>query len=388
MEITRNIEPLLAEYLTIFPVVGIIGPRQVGKTTLAKALVKNQPIHYLDLESAADRQKLSDPVLYLQNHQDKLIILDEIQQMPQLMAELRGIIDTDRRVGRFIILGSASPTLIKKSADSLAGRIGYIELPSFTLEEVGQENETKLWHRGGFPLAYLAGSDRGSMIWRKNFIRTYIEKDLALLGLSAEPQTIERFWRMLASVHGNLWNSESIGRSMGLTHPTINKYLDLMEGAFLVRRLQPYFVNIPKRLVKSPKIYLRDSGILHAFKDIIQEKDLLDDPQVGASWEGFVIEQIIEEMQHTLIDAKPYFYRTQQGAECDLIIEHNNQVKAAIEIKFSSAPQISKGFRITMVDTNAQKGFIIAKTNETYKVEANITVTSLSKFLIDFLPKL
>jgi uncharacterized protein len=386
MEVIRKMEPLLAEYLTIFPVVGIIGPRQVGKTTLAKALVKNQSIHYLDLESAADRQKLSDPVLYLQNHQDKLIILDEIQQMPQLMAELRGIIDADRRVGRFIILGSASPTLIKKSADSLAGRIGYIELPSFTLDEVGNENESKLWHRGGFPLSFLAGSDRGSMIWRKNFIKTYIEKDLALLGLSAEPQTIERFWRMLASIHGNLWNAESIGRSMGLTHPTINRYLDLMEGAFLVRRLQPYFVNISKRLVKSPKIYLRDSGILHAFKDIIHEKDLLDDPQVGASWEGFVIEQIIETMQNVLIDGQAYFYRTQQGAECDLIIEHNGKVKAAIEIKMSSAPQISKGFRITMTDTKAQQGFIIAKTNETYKVEENITITSLSTFLQDILP--
>jgi hypothetical protein len=388
MDIIRNIEPLLAEYLTIFPVVGIIGPRQVGKTTLAKNLAKNQPVHYLDLESAADRQKLSDPVLYLQNHQDKLIVLDEIQQMPQLMAELRGIIDTDRRVGRFIILGSASPTLIKKSADSLAGRIGYIELPPFTLNEVGYENETKLWHRGGFPLAYLAGSERGSMIWRKNFIRTYIEKDLALLGLSAEPQTIERFWRMLASVHGNLWNSESIARSMGLTHPTINKYLDLMEGAFLVRRLQPYFINISKRLVKSPKIYLRDSGVLHAFKDIIQEKDLLDDPQVGASWEGFVIEQIIETMQNVLINGNAYFYRTQQGAECDLIIEHSGKVKAVIEIKMSSAPQISRGFRITMADTNAQQGFVIAKTNENYKVDEKITVCSLAAFLNDFLPNL
>lgn len=388
MDIQRNIGLLLAEYLTIFPVVGIIGPRQIGKTTLAKSLAKNQPIHYLDLESAADRQKLSDPVLYLQNHQDKLIILDEIQQMPQLMAELRGIIDADRRAGRFIILGSASPTLIKKSADSLAGRIGYIELPSFTLDEVGNENETKLWHRGGFPLAYLAGSERASMIWRKNFIKTYIEKDLALLGLNAEPQTIERFWRMLASVHGNLWNSESIGRSMGLTHPTINRYLDLMEGAFLVRRLQPYFVNISKRLVKSPKIYLRDSGILHAFKDIMQVNDLMDDPQVGASWEGFVIEQIIETMQNVLMDGKVYFYRTQQGAECDLIIEHNGKVKAAIEIKISSAPQISKGFRITMADTNAQQGFVIAKINETYKIEENITITSLSTFLQDFLPKL
>lgn len=388
MDIIRNIEPLLAEYLTIFPVVGIVGPRQVGKTTLAKSLAKNQSIHYLDLESAADRQKLSDPVLYLQNHQDKLIILDEIQQMPQLMAELRGIIDADRRVGRFIILGSASPTLIKKSADSLAGRIGYIELPSFTLNEVGNENETKLWHRGGFPLSYLAGSERGSMIWRKNFIKTYIEKDLALLGLTAEPQTIERFWRMLASVHGNLWNSESIGRSMGLTHPTISRYLDLMEGAFLVRRLQPYFINISKRLVKSPKIYLRDSGILHAFKDIVHEKDLLDNPQVGASWEGFVIEQIIETMQNVLMDGQAYFYRTQQGTECDLIIEHQGKVKAAIEIKISSAPQISKGFRITMADTNAQQGFVIAKTSETYKVEENITVTSLNTFLQDILPQL
>lgn len=388
MEITRDIEPLLVEYLTIFPVVGIIGPRQVGKTTIAKNLATHQAIHYLDLESAADRQKLSDPVLYLQNHQDKLIVLDEIQQMPQLMAELRGIIDADRRVGRFIILGSASPTLIRKSADSLAGRIGYIELPSFSLHEVGNENETKLWHRGGFPLAYLAGSERGSMIWRKNFIKTYIEKDLALLGLSAEPQTIERFWRMLASVHGNLWNSENMGRSMGLTHPTISRYLDLMEGAFLVRRLQPYYVNIPKRLVKSPKIYLRDSGILHAFKDIIQEKDLFDDPQVGASWEGFVIEQIIVEMQNILIDAQAYFYRTHQGAECDMILEHNNQVFAAIEIKFSSAPQISKGFRIAMNDTKAHHGFVIAKTSETYKIEENITVTSLSSFLKDFLPKL
>ncbi|AFK05746.1 AAA ATPase (plasmid) [Emticicia oligotrophica DSM 17448] len=388
MDIIRNIAPLLNEYLTIFPVVGIIGPRQVGKTTLAKSLAKLQPVLYLDLESSVDRQKLANPELYLQNHQNKLIILDEIQQMPQLMAELRGIIDNDRRVGRFIILGSASPALIKKSADSLAGRIGYIELSPFTVNEVNTENETKLWHRGGFPLSYLASTERGSMIWRKNFIRTYIEKDLALLGLSAEPQTIERFWRMLASVHGNLWNSESIGRSMGLTHPTINRYLDLMEGAFLVRRLKPYFVNIPKRLVKSPKIYLRDSGIFHAFKDIMTQDDLLDDPQVGASWEGFVIEQIIETMQNVLMNGQAYFYRTQQGAECDLIIEHNGKVKAAIEIKFSSAPQIGKGFRITMEDTNAQQGFVIAKTNETYKIEKNITVTSLNRFLLDFLPNL
>jgi hypothetical protein len=226
------------------------------------------------------------------------------------------------------------------------------------------------------------------MIWRKNFVKTYIEKDLASLGLSAEPKTIERFWRMLASVHGNLWNAESMGRSMGLTHSTINRYLDVLEGAFLVRRLPPYFVNISKRLVKSPKIYLRDSGILHTFKDIVQAKDLFDDPQVGASWEGFVIEQIIETMQNKLMSGQAYFYRTQQGAECDLLIAHNDTVKAAIEIKMSSAPQISKGFRITMTDTKAQQGFVIAKSNERYKVEENITVLSLNAFLQDVLPVL
>ncbi len=385
MDILRNIEPLLLEYLTIFPVVGILGPRQVGKTTLAKSLAKNRAIHYLDLESASDRQKLSDPVLYLSNYSDKLVILDEIQNMPGLFNELRGIIDADRRVGRFIILGSASPILIKESADSLAGRVGYIELSPISLTEIPFDNEQTLWNRGGFPLSFLGTSDRGSLIWRKNFIKTYVERDLGLLGLSAEPQTIERFWRMLANSHANLWNAESIGRSMGLTHPTVNRYLDFMEGAFLVRRLQPYFVNIPKRLVKSPKIYLRDSGILHAFKEISQEIMLADDPQVGASWEGFVIEQIINVVQDK---AQVFFYRTQQGAECDLILEKNNEILAAIEIKYSSAPQISKGFRISITDTNAKQGFIIAKTNETYKIEDNITVTNLAFFLKEILPNI
>ena len=385
MDILRNSESLLSEYLTIFPVVGILGPRQVGKTTLAKSLAKNRAIHYLDLESASDRQKLFDPVLYLANYGDKLVILDEIQNMPSLFNELRGIIDADRRSGRFLILGSASPILIKKSADSLAGRIGYIELSPIDLTEILPDDEQTLWNRGGFPLSFLATSDRASLIWRKSFIKTYVERDLGLLGLNAEPQTIERFWRMLANSHANLWNAESIGRSMGLTHPTINRYLDFMEGAFLVRRLQPYFVNIPKRLVKSPKIYLRDSGILHAFKEISQEITLADDPQVGASWEGFVIEQIIHVVQDK---AQVFFYRTQQGAECDLMLEKNNEILAAIEIKYSSAPQISKGFRISMADTNAKQGFVIAKTNETYKIEDNITVTYLAFFLKNILPKI
>ncbi len=342
-------------------------------------------MHYLDLESASDRQKLTDPALYLENHADKLVIFDEVQQMPELFAELRGIIDQNRQTGRFILLGSASPTLIRKSADSLAGRIGYIELSPFLLTEVGVEHTRKLWLQGGFPLAYLASSERNSMIWRKNFVKTYVEKDLALLGLSAETRTIERFWRMLASTHANLWNAENISRSMGLTAPTINRYLDFMEGAFLIRRLPPYSTNIAKRLVKSPKIYLKDSGILHVFKDLSNFEQLIDDPQVGASWEGFVIEQIIESVQDR---AQAYFYRTHQGAECDLVLEKNGTIIAAIEVKFSSAPQISKGFRVSLEDTQALQGYVIAQTDESFKIDEKITVTPLSYFLETILPKL
>lgn len=357
----------------------------MGKTTLARSLAQQRPVHYLDLETAADRQKLTDPVLYLEQYTDKLVIFDEIQQMPELFAELRAIIDQDRRVGRFLLLGSASPELVRRSADSLAGRIGYIELTPFLWEEVEANDALKLWNRGGFPIAFLADSERSSLIWRKNFIRTYIEKDLAMLGLSAESRTIERFWRMLASTHANLWNAENIARSMGLTAPTVNRYLDFMEGAFLLRRLMPYSVNVQKRLVKSPKVYLRDSGILHAFKEVASVENLMEDPQVGASWEGFVIEQIIS---HSSEGLQPYFYRTHQGTECDLVLEKNGRIVAAIEIKLSVAPSIEKGFRIAMEDLKAEKAFVIGRVKETYPFQENGWVLSLETFLQQFLPQL
>jgi uncharacterized protein len=385
MEIKRNIESTLLEYLNIFPAVGILGPRQVGKTTLSKSLSKSRQIHYLDLESAADRLKLSNIALYLESYADKIVVFDEVQQMPEIFAELRGIIDSNRKNGRFILLGSASPTMIKKSADSLAGRIGYIELSAFLTNEIEEENENKLWNRGGFPLSYLASSDKASLIWRKNFIRTYVEKDLGLLGFGAETQTIERFWRMLANTNANLWNAENIGRSMGLSATTINRYLDYMEGAFLIRRLQPYSANIAKRLVKSPKIYLRDTGILHAFKEINTFEQLINDPQVGASWEGFVVEQIISSLENK---AQAFFYRTQQGAECDLIIEQNGRVLAAIEIKLSAAPTIRKGFRIAKEDLKAGKGFVIGKVNESYRLDKEITVTNLNDFINNQIKKI
>lgn len=385
MEIKRSIEELVTEYLDIFPVVGILGSRQVGKTSLVKKIQKTRQAQYLDLESSEDRQKLSNPVLYFSNHSEKIIILDEIQLLPELFAELRGIVDQDRRPGRFIILGSASPTLIKKSADSLAGRIGYLEMTPFLLEEIGETHLTRLWNRGGFPLSYLSKSDQASLIWRKNFIRSYVERDLNLLGLNADSKVIERFWRMLASMHGNIWNAENMSRSMGLSSITVNKYLNFVEGAFLVLRLEPYFINTQKRLVKSPKIYLRDSGIVHAFNNISSAQLLLDDPGVGASWEGFVIEQIKMAVKDK---ARLFYYRTQQGAEADLILEKNNKVVAAIEIKLGTAPAISKGFRVVLEDTRAVHAFVIANVKESYQMDTNIQVTSLPFFLTEHLTKL
>lgn len=384
MEITRNIATVFEEYRQVFPAVGVLGPRQVGKTTFVKGLAKDDDVLYLDLERLADREKLNDPAYYFAQYPDKCFILDEVQFMPEIYAELRGIIDADRRPGKFILLGSASPDLIRNSAESLAGRIGYLELTPFMLSEV-DEDVRQLWPRGGFPLAYLAASERASVLWRRNFIQTYIQRDLGLLGLQADPQLMERFWRMLASVHGNVWNAESFARSLGITRPTVNRYLDFMEGAFMVRVLHPWFRNIKKRLVKSPKVYVRDSGLLHTLLGLDNREALINHMQVGASWEGFVIEQIINALHENI---HPWFYRTQQGAECDLLLEKNGSIVAAIEVKYSSVAKVSKGFRISMEDTRAAKGYIIAHVADAYAVEKNIQVTDLVTFIKNEVPKL
>jgi uncharacterized protein len=384
MELNRNISIAFKEYLELFPAVGLLGPRQVGKTTFVKNFAIKESSIYLDLESAADREKLRDPSFYFAQQQDKRIILDEVQFMPGLFSELRGIIDSSRKPGRFILLGSASPELIRNSSDSLAGRIGYLQLTPFLLPELADDYK-KHWLRGGFPLSYLATSNKASMTWRRNFIQAYIQRDLGLLGLNANPQFIERFWYMLASFHGNIWNAENFARSLGITRPTINRYLDFMEGAFMVRVLQPWFRNGKKRLVKSPKIYIRDSGILHAFSGLEDYNALINHIQVGASWEGYVVEQIANTLKEGV---KPFFYRTQQGAECDLLLEKGGMVKAAIEIKYSVIARISKGFRIAMEDTGAEKGYLLAMTDEVYQAEKNITVCSLHYFLEHVIDKL
>lgn len=383
-KIIRQINTLFQEYLDLFPVTGIVGPRQVGKTTLTKEMANNQEFLYLDMERQADRAKLSqDAAYFLAQFKNQCVIIDEIQFMPELFNELRGIVDNDRRPGRFIILGSASPDLIRGSSETLAGRIGYLELSPFNLNEV--EDLKKLWVRGGFPDSYLAPSDKSSKLWRRNFIQTYIQRDLGLLGLNTDIKLMERFWHLLASTQGALLNAQQFGRAIDVDRKTITHYINFLEGAFIIRILQPWYKNLKKRLVKSPKVYIRDTGILHSLLGLDSYESILNHIIVGNSWEGFVIEQIINSYEE---ERQFWFYRTHQGAECDLLIEKNGEVLAAIEIKFGTSPSVSKGFHISMEDTGAKQGFIIGNGEETYKIEEKITVTNLNHFVKEFIPML
>jgi predicted AAA+ superfamily ATPase len=383
MEIKRKISLEFEEYLQLFPATGIIGPRQVGKTTLARQMAGSADFLYLDLESPTDRDKLEDPIYFLSQFSERCVILDEIQFMPKLFGALRGIIDANRRPGRFIILGSASPHIIRNSADTLAGRIGYLELTPFTLMEA--VNEQQLWLRGGFPLSYLAVSDRASSTWRRNFVQTYIQRDLGLLGLNTDMVVMDRFWRMLATAQGNQLNAENFARSLDVSRPTIMRYLDFLEGAFMLRVLRPWFQNLNKRQVKSPKIYIRDSGLLHSLLGLNDHASLINHVQVGASWEGFIVEQIMNSADKEL---QPWYYRTQHGAECDLLLERNGKIVAAVEIKLGANPKASKGFYISMEDTGARQGYIIGTGNEVFKTKDNITVCNLTTFIKEILPAL
>jgi hypothetical protein len=374
----RQILLLFQEYLSIFPAVGLLGPRQVGKTTLVKNLKLDRESIYIDLEKASDRAKMGDAELFLKENSDRAVILDEIQLMPELFSALRSLIDEQREPGRFILLGSASPDLIRKSADSLAGRIGYLELPPFYLGEVDKNELGKLWIRGGFPLSFLAKSERESQLWRQNFIKTYLERDLAQIGLSTDPRLVERFWMMLANAQGGIWNGESFARALGITRPTVNRFLEYLEGSFMVRVLIPFHQNIKKRLVKSPKVFIRDSGLLHSLTGVDSMDSLRNQVLIGASWEGFVIEQITATFGK---EYEYYFYRTHQGAECDLLLVKNGMVKAAIEIKNTLSPKLTKGLQISMEDTRAEEGFVICRIEESYPLSDKVRAVGLREFL-------
>jgi len=371
----------LIELIDNFPAVAIIGPRQVGKTTLARLVADGRPSIYLDFESAADRAKLSDPEYYLRQHSDKLIILDEIHKVPELFSSLRGIIDENRRKGRrsgqFLILGSAAIDLLQQSGESLAGRITYMELFPLSLSETDKGDLERLWLRGGYPDSFLSKNDRLSNVWRASFIRTYLERDIPEFGPRIPAERLRRFWTMLAHVHGGLLNSANLSRSLTVDRKTITNYLDLLSDLLLVRRLQPWHQNVGKRLVKSPKVYIRDSGILHSLLHIPDFENLLGNPKLGDSWEGFVIENILANVPP---ETESYFYRTAAGAEIDLVLCFANQ-RWAIEIKRTTAPKLTKGFHLACTDIKPTKKWVVYGGTETYPMKDDITALPLSGML-------
>jgi predicted AAA+ superfamily ATPase len=385
MLIIRNLASQLRNRLKKSPAIAILGPRQVGKTTLAKEL-SNDYI-YLDMENPRDVAKLQDAYTFLESLQNHTVIIDEVQLLPTLFSLLRPLIDAKRTPGRFILLGSASPELVKGVSETLAGRISYNELCTIGLTELPDAIVFEQhWFRGGFPESLLSENDLLSKEWIDDFIVSYVERDLAkMFGVDLAPTLLRNFWNMLAHLNGNLFNGESFARSLGVSAPTVNRYLDFLEGGFLIRRLQPWFVNAKKRLIKSPKTYIRDTGILHRLLNIPGYNDLFGHPGVGASWEGYVIEQVyqIKGKQTDL-----FFYRTQTGAECDLILVQGITPLACIEIKLSNAPSISKGFISCIKDLEPKYKYIITPNSETYTSSNDITVTNIKNFLLNILPQI
>lgn len=386
----RRIFDRVVELLNRSPAVALMGPRQVGKTTLAMEIARRQASVYLDLESPRDLAKISDFELFYAGNRDKLIILDEIQRVPGLFSVLRGVIDRERRRGRkagqFLFLGSASIDLLQQSSETLAGRIAYIELHPFdVLEIAGTGNKAgqgeafeRLWLRGGFPESYLAADDSASLDWRLDFIRTYLERDIPQLGPRVPAETLRRFWTMLAHNQSTTLNAANLARGLGISGQTVVRYLDLMVDLLLLRRLQPWASNTGKRLVRSPKVYIRDSGITHALLGIEDMDDLLGHPVVGGSWEGFVVENILTVASPR---TQAFFYRSAGGAEIDLVLEIKPGKRWAIEVKRSSAPTLSKGFHVACNDVDAVRCFIVYPGEETYSVGKNIQVLPLTELL-------
>jgi len=352
------------------PITAILGPRQCGKTTITKHL--NIKAEYFDLENPVDEAKLANPVL-LFNNSDNIIILDEIQRKPELLPILRVYADKKPLKLRFIILGSTSPELIRKSSETLAGRIHFINMSGFSVQEIGFNKINQLWLRGGFPKSLLAKNDEESITWRNDFITTFMEKDIIQFGYGIPSTTLRRFWQMLIHYHGQIWNASEIGNSMGLSHTTTRKYIDILSGVYMVRQLQPYFNNPNKRLIKSPKIYLRDSGIFHSFLNVSKFTGLLNHPKLGSSWEGFAIEQVLK----TFGEKEAYFWGTYAGAELDLLlIKENNRY--GFEFKCNDAPKLTKSMQIAINELKLTKLWVIYPGNEQYSLTDNCECIPLS----------
>jgi uncharacterized protein len=338
----------------------LLGPRQVGKTTLAQEISEARDAVYLDMERSSDRRILEEPDLYLDEQMGRLVVIDEVQLMPDLFKALRGQIDRRRRkgfrTGQFLLLGSASDALLHQSAESLAGRVSYHELTPFGLLETGKDTLSRLWLRGGFPESYLAASEGDSLLWREDFIRTYLERDIPAFGLRIPAETLRRFWTMLAHSQGGLLNAAKLAASLGVSGQTVARYLDLLVDLMLVRRLPPWHANAGKRLVKSPKVYIRDSGLTHALLNIGSQEDLLGHPVAGGSWEGFCIENLISAAPR---GTEASFYRSSAGAEIDLVLKLPAGALWAMEVKRTTSPKVSRGFHIASDDLNAEHRVLV-----------------------------
>lgn len=379
--IRRRIHHTVHDALNRQAAVALIGPHQVGKTTLALEIADSEDSIYLDLEAAADRDKLADPALFLRVYEDQLVILDEIHRVPELFQELRGLIDQGRRrgkrTGRFLILGSASVDLLKQSGESLAGRIEYVELNPLDVLEAAPDAETMraLWIRGGFPDSFLAANEVDSLAFRRNFIRTYLERDVPQFGRRIPAETLERLWTMLAHDQGTLLNASKLASGLSITAPTVTSYIDLLVDLLLVRRLGPFHANIKKRLVRSPKVYIRDSGLVHALLGIGDHNELAGHPVVGPSWEGFVIENLLAVTPPRTMAS---FYRTSAGAEIDLLLElPGRRGLWAIEIKRGLSAKPSKGFYNACEDLKPERSFIVHGGDERYPVARDIEAIGL-----------
>jgi len=383
IERTRHLS-ILEKLLSRYRVVGIIGARQVGKTTLARAILARHkgPCTYFDLENPEDLSRLEDPMLALKNLKG-LVVIDEVQRIPDLFPILRVLVDRPRATARFLVLGSASPVMLRQSSESLAGRIFFHELGGLSLDEVDIENHTRLWLRGGFPRSYLARSLTTSDEWRRGFVTTFLERDLPQLGINIQARTLHRFWTMLAHYHGQTWNASEFGRAFGVADTTVRKYLDMLTGALVIRQLLPWHENIKKRQVKAPKIFLTDSGLLHTLFGLKTMSELEGHPKIGASWEGFVISEIIHRLE-----ARPeecYFWATHTGAELDLLVVRG-RTRLGFEIKRTSSPKTTKSMRIALSDLKLKALDVIHAGENTYPLANGIRAVSISRILEDLHP--
>jgi hypothetical protein len=356
----------------VHPVVAVLGPRQCGKTTLARMLAESGPSTFFDLEDPRDVQRLSAPLTVLESLSD-LVVIDEVQRRPELWELLRVLVDRPQNPARFLLLGSASPALVKGVSESLAGRVGFVDLGGFSLAEVGVEQQERLWARGGFPRSFLAVDEAASTGWRQDFIRTFLERDVPQLGIRVPAETLRRFWTMVAHYHGQVWNAAEIGRSLGFGEMTARRYLDILAGAFVVRVLPPWHENLAKRQIRSPKVYLRDSGLLHALLQLPTLNDVRAHPKLGASWEGFALEEILS---HTA-GSPAYFWGSHGGAELDLLLFQRGR-RLGVELKYADAPGMTRSMHIALEDLTLERLWVAYPGTRTYDVHERVTVTPLS----------